>query len=197
MASSLGGASGGARYGVAAISAKPPAFSCFSSSARTRSSRAVNRRSESDFAALASLSAGLAPKNSRFSGNSRRRERISLSWPGPNRSWTKPGAPAHHLPELCLGANLLEEDEIDDLGHVDPGVEHVDGDRDVRRLVFGSRNRRSVSGAYLGLIGDDARELPGHTADSSRRTASAMNVGVVLVLGEDDCLPQLIAVRRP
>ena len=41
-----------------------------------------------------------------------------------------------HLPEFRLGADELEEDQIDDLRHVDPGVEHIDRDREVRRFVF-------------------------------------------------------------
>ena len=48
----------------------------------------------------------------------------------------EPRAAADHLPELGLRAHQLEEDEVHDLGHVDAGVEHVDRDGDVRRLVL-------------------------------------------------------------
>ena len=57
----------------------------------------------------------------------------------------QPRAAADHLPELGLRAHQLEEHEVDDLRHVDAGVEHVDRDRDVRRLVLDRRSRRSGS----------------------------------------------------
>lgn len=47
----------------------------------------------------------------------------------------KPGAAADHLPELCIGANDLEEHQIDHLRHVDAGIKHVDRDGNVRSLV--------------------------------------------------------------
>lgn len=47
----------------------------------------------------------------------------------------QPSAPSDHLPELRLGTHQLEEHQVDHLGHVDSGVEHIDRDRDVRCLV--------------------------------------------------------------
>ena len=44
-------------------------------------------------------------------------------------------AAADHLPKFRFGADDLEEDEIDDLRYVDAGVEHVDRDGDIRRLI--------------------------------------------------------------
>src|SRR5206468_1640603 len=44
---------------------------------------------------------------------------------------TKSRTPAEHLPELCLRAHELEEDQVDDSGDVYPCVEHIDRDRDV------------------------------------------------------------------
>ena len=78
---------------------------------------------------------------------------------GPEQVGAQPGAAAEHLPELGLGPHQLEEHEVDDLGHVDAGVEHVDRDGDVRRLVLGRRSRRSGSGAYFTCVGDDPGEV--------------------------------------
>ena len=44
---------------------------------------------------------------------------------GPEQVRPEPRAACHHLPELGLGEDGLEEDEVDDLGDVDAGVEHV------------------------------------------------------------------------
>lgn len=72
----------------------------------------------------------------------------------------QPGAASHHLPELCLRADLLEEDEIDHLRHIDARIQHIDGDGDMWRL----RLFREVIDQSLGvgarLMGNDARELP-------------------------------------
>ena len=62
-------------------------------------------------------------------------EEVLLVLARPEQVGAQPGAAADHLPELRLRADHLEEHEVDDLGYVDAGVEHVDGDRDVRRLV--------------------------------------------------------------
>ena len=44
--------------------------------------------------------------------------------------FAEPGAAADHLPELDVGVDRLGEDQVDDLGHVDAGVEHVHRDGD-------------------------------------------------------------------
>src|SRR5260370_40296160 len=49
----------------------------------------------------------------------------------PEEVGTQAGSSAHHLPELRLRAHLLEEHQVDDLGYIDAGVEHVDGNGDV------------------------------------------------------------------
>ena len=54
---------------------------------------------------------------------------------GPEQVRAQPGAAAEHLPEFRLRPHDLEEDQVDDLRHIDAGVEHVDRDRDVRRFV--------------------------------------------------------------
>ena len=64
-------------------------------------------------------------------------EEVLLVLARPEQVWAEPGAAADHLPELGLRADHLEEDQVDDLGHVDAGVQHVDADGDVRRLVLG------------------------------------------------------------
>ena len=64
-------------------------------------------------------------------------EEVLLVITGREQVRTQPGATADHLPELRCGPDELEEDEVDDLGDVDSGVEHVDGDRDVWCLLCG------------------------------------------------------------
>jgi hypothetical protein len=49
---------------------------------------------------------------------------------GPEHVLAGAGAAPHHLSELGAGAHRLEEHQIHDLGDVDAGVEHVDGDGD-------------------------------------------------------------------
>ena len=46
-------------------------------------------------------------------------------------SWAKSGSSADHLPELSFAVNLFEEYQIEKLGDVDPGIQHVNGDRDL------------------------------------------------------------------
>ena len=60
---------------------------------------------------------------------------------------------------LVFDRTELEEDEVHDLRHVDAGVEHVDRDGDVRRLV---RVREIVDQRLrvVGLEVDHAREVP-------------------------------------
>ena len=75
-------------------------------------------------------------KNSKFFQWSKIRKCV-LSLPGPNRFSAEPGAAADHLPELDVGVHRLGEDEVDDLGHVDAGVEHVHRDGDGQVGVLG------------------------------------------------------------
>ena len=49
---------------------------------------------------------------------------------------TESRAAPDHLPELDLRVDRLEEDQVRYLGNVDAGVEHVDRDGDVRRVVL-------------------------------------------------------------
>ena len=72
----------------------------------------------------------------------------------------QPRSAAHHLPELRLRAHQLEEDEIDDFGHVDSGVEHVDGDGDVRSLRPGLRNSSIKRLRVVDLEVDHPRKVP-------------------------------------
>src|SRR5260370_38867797 len=65
----------------------------------------------------------------------------------PGEGGTQAGSAAHHLPELRLRAHLLEEHQVDDLGYIDAGVEHVDGDGDVGWL----RRVRKVVDQALGV----------------------------------------------
>src|SRR5438046_2483375 len=63
-----------------------------------------------------------------------------------------------HLPEFCLRAHELEEDQVPDLRDVNPSIEHVHRDRDVRRPLLAREVIDQVL-HVLGLERDDAREL--------------------------------------
>ena len=61
---------------------------------------------------------------------------IVLVVPGSEQIGAEPRAAPDHLPELDPRVDRLEEDQVGHLGHVDARIEHVHGDRDVRRLVL-------------------------------------------------------------
>ncbi len=79
--------------------------------------------------------------------------------PGSEQTGAQARASPEHLPELDPRVDRLEEDQVGHLGHVDAGVEHVDRDRDVRRLV---PPREVVEQALRirGVVIDDAGEVP-------------------------------------
>ncbi len=62
-------------------------------------------------------------------------EEVGLVLAGAVQVRSQTGAAADHLPELRLRPHGFEEHQVHDLRDVDAGVEHVDGDRDVRFLV--------------------------------------------------------------
>lgn len=98
------------------------------------------------------------------------------------------GASAEHLPELRLRPDRFEEDEVDDFGDVDAGVEHVDADGDVRCLVL-DREVVDQRLGVLGLVGDDAGERAGVLGVVGVE-AGPDELGVVVVAGEDDRLAE-------
>jgi hypothetical protein len=116
-------------------------------------------------------------------------EFLVLSWPEQIR--TEPRAAAEHLPELCLRADDLEEDKVHDLRHIDPGVEHVDGDGNVWCLV------------RLAEILEQRLRIIGLEIDHPREGALEVRVvgiealrdelRVVVILGEDDGLAEPVA----
>jgi hypothetical protein len=59
--------------------------------------------------------------------------KVGLVLSGPEQIRAKAGAPPDHLGELRARMHRLEEHQIDDLGDVDPSVQHVHGDGDVWR----------------------------------------------------------------
>jgi hypothetical protein len=61
---------------------------------------------------------------------------LRLVLAGAEKVLPQTGAAADHLPELDLGIDRLGEDQVDHLGDVDAGVQHVYGDRH-RELVGG------------------------------------------------------------
>ena len=67
-------------------------------------------------------------------------QEVGLVLAGAEEVVAEPGAPADHLPELHVGVDRLGEDEVDDLGHVDAGVEHVDRDGDRKQRLAESLN---------------------------------------------------------
>ena len=49
---------------------------------------------------------------------------------------TETRAAPEHLPELRLGAHQLEENNIHDFRDIDTGIEHIDRDSDMGRMVL-------------------------------------------------------------
>ena len=61
---------------------------------------------------------------------------VVLVLPGSEQVGAQARAAPDHLPELDPRVDRLEENQVGHLGHVDAGIEHVHGDRDVRRSVL-------------------------------------------------------------
>jgi len=112
----------------------------------------------------------------------------------PIQVFAQAGAPANHLPELGLGADDLEEHQIDHLRHINAGVEHVHRDGDVRHAVLeGELINQALR--VLGLVGHHASE-------------GALVLGVIgiealgnevrmgVVLGKDDGLAQAVTASH-
>ncbi len=51
--------------------------------------------------------------------------------------FAEPRSATDHLPEFRLAHDLLEEDKVQNFGHVDTRVEHIDRDCDLRRQLLG------------------------------------------------------------
>src|ERR1700733_1826132 len=100
-------------------------------------------------------------------------------------------AATDHLPELHLGSNELEEDEIDDLRHVYAGIQHIDGKGNVGRLVLGGEVIDQTLRVF-GFESDDAGELSLEMR-IVRVEAIGDEVGMVLVLGEQNRLAEPVA----
>ena len=113
----------------------------------------------------------------------------------PEQALAEPGAAPEHLPELGLRPHQLEEHQIDHLGHVDAGVEHVHGDGDVGRLVLvGEVVDQALAVAHL--VGDHPSEVPGVERRIVGVEPLLDEIGVALVLGEDDRLAQPVAAAH-
>ena len=124
--SSVANASASAPSGSRSGAARTSVSNC----TRVRKSRAW-RGAWSRF----SIPSGCSRKKSKLKQKSKTRKSC-LSSPGPNRIGAEPRAAPDHLPELDPRVDRLEEDQVGHLGHVDARIEHVHGDRDVRRLVL-------------------------------------------------------------
>ena len=48
---------------------------------------------------------------------------------------TQAGSATDHLPEFCLAQNLFEKDQIQNLRHIDAGVQHIHRDGNLRQLL--------------------------------------------------------------
>src|SRR5439155_19910482 len=96
-----------------------------------------------------------------------------------------------HLPELRLRVDRLEEDEIHDIGNVDAGIEHVNGDRDVRALL------RSAEVVYqgLGVVHSVVNRSRKRTFELRIVSVEALDdeLRVSLILGKDDRLADSVA----
>ena len=99
---------------------------------------------------------------------------VVLVVPGSEQFGAQPRAAPDHLPELDPRVDRLEEDQVGHLGHVDAGIQHVHGDRDVWRLVL---PREVVEKALpiRGVVIDDAGEVSGVPRVVALKRAS-MNV---------------------
>ncbi|WP_370023122.1 hypothetical protein [Planotetraspora sp. GP83] len=96
-------------------------------------------------------------------------------------------------PIICqfrLRPHQLGEHQVDDLGHIDPGVEHVHGDGDVRGLVALGEFVDQILGESL-PVGDDLGELPSEFREE-RVEALRDGLGVVVVPGKDDRLTETV-----
>ena len=115
-------------------------------------------------------------------------QELGLVVAGAEQIGTKAGAATQHLPELRLRPDHLEEHQVDHVGHVDAGVQHVDGDRNVR---LAGRDRELVD-QVLGVlrrVGDDPSEVA-FVVRVIRVEPFDDELGVPLILGEDDCLAE-------
>ncbi len=110
---------------------------------------------------------------------------------GAKQAGAQPRAASHHLPEFGLGTHHLEEHQVHHLGHVNAGVEHVHRDGDMRHLLLvGEVIDEALR--VLGLVGHH----PGEVTLVVRIVgveALADEIGMVVVLGEDDGLAQAVA----
>ena len=115
-------------------------------------------------------------------------EEVGLVLPRAEEVGTQPRAASDHLPELGRRVDGLEEDQVAHLGHVDPGVEHVDGDGDVGLLLRGAE----VVDQRL-RVGDLVRDQPGVVPTEPGVVGVEPllhELGVLLVAGEDDGLAE-------
>ena len=103
----------------------------------------------------------------------------------------QPGTATDHLPELGLGEDLLEQHQVQHLGHVDAGVEHVHADRDVRGPVADREGLDEVL-RVGGIAGDHLGEVPAQVRVLGVE-ALLEELGVALVHREHDGLAQTVA----
>ena len=117
-----------------------------------------------------------------------------LVLPRPKQVRTQPRPSAHHLPELGLRPDQLEEHQVDHFRDVDPGVEHVHREREVRRFLL---DGKIVDQALdiLGRKGDDPGELALEVGIVDVKPLRN-KVGMGLVLGKEDRLPQPITASH-
>src|SRR6266436_6330168 len=104
-------------------------------------------------------------------------------------------APPDHLPKFNLGFYGFGEDKIDDLRHVDTGVEHVDrnGDRQfvtrILELVY------QCLGARLIVVDDLAEPAPILRIEFVKYFVKQNRVA--MVAREDDGFPESLIVSLP
>jgi hypothetical protein len=118
-------------------------------------------------------------------------QELGLVLARPEQIAAQPGAAPDHLPELHVGPDRLGEHQVDDLGDVDAGVEHVDRDRDRQIVGRVLEVGDEVLGARLVVVDDLAEgravlrvQLGEHVGQVDR---------VVVVAGEHDGLADAAA----
>ena len=103
----------------------------------------------------------------------------------------QPRATPHHLPELGFGPNHLEEHQIDDLRHVDAGVQHVHRNSDVRHALLGGELVNQALRVF-GLVGHHAGKMT-VVVRVVEVEALGNELGVGVVLGKHDGLAKAVA----
>ena len=102
-------------------------------------------------------------------------------------------AASYHLPELGFAANRLEDHQIQNVGHVDSRIQHIDRNRDLRHFV----SIRKIVNQRLRIVDgvvDDATKMSGFFGIIDVETLDD-ELGVFVIARENDGFAQAVATR--